>query len=77
MARVNVEDTLLKKYSDKELIRYIKDELDKALHAPSPDGCSLEANCVERLTKLEPVCSLLKAVDKRMNGGSSDPNIVV
>lgn len=77
MARVDVEDTLLKKYSDKELVRYIREELDKVLHAPSPEGYSLEADCIERLAKLEPAYNLLKAVDKRMNGSSKNTNIVL
>ena len=77
MAKVDVEATLLKQYSDKDLIRYIKEELDKVLHAPSPECYSLEADCVERLSKLEPVYVLVKAVDKRMNGDSKNTNIVL
>lgn len=77
MAKVNIEDALLNKYSDKELVRYITGELEFCLSGPVADDISAEAVMAMRLVKVRALMPLLKAVDKRMNGGSKDPTIVV
>lgn len=74
---VKVEETLLKKYSDKELVRYIREELERALNASVAEDCSTEAKLALRLSAAGRLLPLLRAVDKRMSGGSAGNNIVV
>lgn len=76
MAKVNVTETLLKQYSDKELIRYVSNKLDAALYDTSSDGISLEAALMACVTEIREVMPILRAVDKRMNGDSNNHNIV-
>lgn len=77
MTKVDVENTLLKKYTDKELVHYIREELSRALDLKIVEEVSPEAKLVMRLTKIGSLMPLLKAVDDRMNGSSKNMNVVV
>lgn len=74
---VKVEETLLKRYSDKELVKYIREELERALNATVSEDCSTEAKLALRLSAAGKLLPLLRAVDKRMNGSSTGNNVVI
>lgn len=77
MSKVSVENTLLKQYTDKELVHYIRGKIDDALNSTVAEEVSPEAALTMRLTKIGALMPLLRAVDDRMNGSTKNVNIVV
>ena len=74
--KVNVEETLLKQYSDKELIHYIVGEMHRAYEFGSREEATDLSVLTCRMTRVGSCIDLLEAVDRRMNGGK-DTNIVL
>lgn len=77
MAKVDVNETLLKKYSDKELIKYITSELKNVLSSQIVEDISDEAKMAIRLMKIGELYRLLALVDNRMNGSNKDVRVMV
>lgn len=74
--KVDVEETLLKQYSDKELIHYIVSEMNQAYEFGSREEAADLSTLTYRMARIGSCIDLLKAVDKRMNG-SNDANIML
>lgn len=74
--KVNVEEALLKQYSDKELIHYIVSEMNRAYEFGSKEDATDLSMLTYRMARVGSCIDLLSAVDKRMNGGK-DTNIVL
>lgn len=74
--KVNVEEALLKQYSDKELIHYIVGEMNRAYDFGSKEEATDLSTLTYRMARVGSCIDLLEAVDKRMNGGK-DTNIVL
>jgi len=74
--KVNVEEALLKQYSDKELIHYIVGEMNRAYEFGSKEEANDLSMLTYRMARVGSCIDLLEAVDKRMNGGK-DTNIVL
>lgn len=75
--KVDPIETLLKQYKDKDLIHYVRGQIDLIMARPFNENLSAEANlAVVEQALAEPV-KILRAVDARMNGGSDDPKVVL
>ena len=76
--QVDVNKTLLGAYNDKELVNYLTKKLKKILMTNFAEGTSYEVRAAIMVDEIaENIFPLLSAVDKRMNGDSNEPNIVV
>lgn len=76
--QVDVNKTLLDVYNDKELVNYLAKKLKKILMTNFAEGTSYEVRSAIMVDEIaENIFPLLSAVDKRMNGDSNEPNIVV
>lgn len=76
--QVDVNKTLLGAYNDKELVNYLTKKLKKILMTNFAEGTSYEVRTAIMVDEIaESIFPLLSAVDKRMNGDSNEPNIVV
>lgn len=76
--QVDVNKTLLDVYNDKELVNYLAKRLRKALQWGDTDKFSVEVQAVSMVDEIYvDVLPLLEAVNRRMNGDSNEPNIVV
>lgn len=74
--KVNIEEAILKQYSDKELIHYIVGEMNRAYEFGSKEEASDLSVLTYRMARVGSCIDLLEAVDKRMNG-SKDANIML
>ena len=77
MAKVSIEETMLKNYSDKELVRYICNKIEAALYDTPSENIPFEVASMACITEIRNVMPLLRAVDRRMNGDGRGHNIVV
>lgn len=76
--QVDVNKTLLDAYNDKELVNYLTKKLKKILMTNFAESTSYEVRMAIMVDEIaENIFPLLSAVDKRMNGDSNEPNIVV
>lgn len=76
--QVDVTEALLKEYKDKELVHFLAQKMRIILSATPAEGESYEASLAQRIEAIgDTVLPILFAVDKRMNGDSNEPNIVV
>lgn len=76
--QVDVNETLLDVYKDKELINYLAKRLRKALQWGNTDKFPVETQAMAIVWEIGiDILPLLEAVNKRMNGDSNEPNIVV
>ena len=74
--KVNIEEAILKQYSDKELIHYIVGEMHRAYEFGSREEANDLSVLTYRMARVGSCIDLLEAVDKRMNG-SKDANIML
>lgn len=75
---VNLTEVLLKEYKDKELVNYLAKTLRKILMTNFPKDISCEVSSAIIVDEIaENILPLLSAVNKRMNGDSNEPNIVL
>lgn len=70
-------ETLLKEYKDKDLIHYVRGQIDLIMAHPFNENLSAEANLAMKEQALAEPVKILRAVDARMNGGSDDPRVVL
>lgn len=75
--KVEPIETLLKQYKDKDLIHYVREEIDRIMFRPDNEGLSAEANFAMAFQALAEPLKVLRAVDSRMNKSSNDPKIVM
>lgn len=75
--KVDPIETLLKQYKDKDLIHYVRGQIDLIMARPFNKNLSAEANLVSKAQALAEPVKILRAVDARMNGGSDDPSVVL
>lgn len=77
MAKVDIDEALLKKYSDKELIHYVATTLRNVLEGIVSGDLSTEAAFAVKLTKIGALSDTLIAVDRRMNKDSKETRFMV
>ena len=77
MAKVDIDEALLKKYSDKELVHYVATTLRNVLEGTVSGGLSSEAALAVKLTKIGELSDVLVAVDRRMNKDSTETRFMV
>lgn len=70
-------ETLLKQYKDKDLIHYVRGQIDRIMTYPFDENLSAEANLAMREQALAEPVKILRAVDARMNKTSDDPKVVL
>lgn len=76
--KVDVNETLLKAYNDKELVNYIATELKRIQREANVEGADWVAVSYGSLmSELQVLGDLTDALDKRMNKDSNDPKIIV
>lgn len=75
--KVDPIETLLKQYKDKDLIHYIRGQIDLIMNHPFNENLSAEANLALKEQALAEPFKILRAVDARMNGGSDDPKVML
>lgn len=75
--KVEPIETLLKEYKDKDLIHYVRITIERIMERPDCEGLSAEANLAMQYEALNEPLEILRAVDKRMNGSSDDPRVVL
>lgn len=77
MSKVNIKETLLKQYKDKELISFVVNGMKGALVKEYGSTFSAETVLASKLKDLEFYLGVLAAVDSRMNKDSKEINIVL
>lgn len=77
MSKVNIEESLLKQYKDKELISFVVNGMKGALVKEYGSALSAETILASKLKDLEFYLDILTAVDSRMNKDSKEINIVL
>lgn len=75
--KVDINETLLKSYNDKELINYIVGEMRSAYEFKSKDEVTDLSILTYRMARVGSCIDLLEAVNKRMNKDAGDPKIVL
>lgn len=76
--KVDVNETLLKVYNDKELVNYIATELKRIQREADVDDSSWTVAAYGSLMReLQVLGDLTDALNKRMNKDSNDPKIIV
>lgn len=75
--KVEPIETLLKQYKDKDLIHYVREQIDFIMAYPFDEKLSAEANLAMKGQALAEPVKILRAVDKRMNKTSEDPKVVL
>lgn len=70
-------ETLLKQYKDKDLIHYVRKQIDYIMNHPINESLSMEAFLAQREQALSEPIKILRAVDNRMNGDSDDTKVVL
>lgn len=77
MKQVEISKTLLKEYTDKELIHYISENLKRiAVTATTEKPEWKEVNYGAITVDIQHLSAILSAVDERMNG-KKDVNVVL
>lgn len=76
--KVDVNETLLKVYNDKELVNYITTELKRIQREANVDDPSWTMAAYGSLMReLQALGDVADALNKRMNKDSNDPKIIV
>lgn len=75
--KVDINETLLKEYKDKDLIHYVAEGIRAAISDKCAEEISDEAKLSMRLARVGEYYKILSAVDKRMNKASDDPRVVL
>lgn len=75
--KVDPIETLLKQYKDKDLIHYVREQIDFIMNYPLNEKLSVEAVLAQREQALAEPFKILRAVDARMNKTSDDPKVVL
>ena len=75
--KVDINETLLKEYKDKDLIHYVAEGIRAAISDKCAEEISDEAKLSMRLARVGEYYKILSAVDKRMNKESDDPKFAM